>query len=304
MDNQVESAPGRVKRADELTFIELIRVLQAYKMVVGGITAAAFVLAVLIAVLSAPVYRAEVLIAPADEASASTGGLSSLVSRFASLPGLGAMSRLGRRDKVTEGMATLSSPNFTIEFIQDKNLLPVLFSNAWDAENEEWDVDSQEDIPTMEDGYYYFNENIREVVEEETGLVRMTIEWKNPVAAADWANELISRLNEKLRTKAITEANKTIDYLNQEVEKTRIVELQQAIYFMIESQINLRTMANVRKEFAFKIISAAIPPDDDRYVRPNRLLIIAVGLAAGLVLGVFFSFLLYAFKLIRAELDT
>ncbi|MDP6653468.1 MAG: GNVR domain-containing protein, partial [Gammaproteobacteria bacterium] len=106
-----------------------------------------------------------------------------------------------------------------------------------------------------------------------------------------------------MRTGAITEANKTIDYLNEEVEKTRIVELQQAIYFMIENQINLRTMANVRKEFAFKIISAAIPPDIDRYVKPQRLIIIAIGLVAGFVVGVFLSFLLYAIKRIRVELE-
>ncbi|MDP6653054.1 MAG: Wzz/FepE/Etk N-terminal domain-containing protein, partial [Gammaproteobacteria bacterium] len=242
MDNQVNGIPGQIERVDELTFIELIRVLQTYRILVAVITATAFVLALLFAILSTPVYRAEVVIAPASETSAA-GGLSSIMSRFASLPGLGGLSRMGRRDKVTEGIATLGSPNFTIEFIADKNLLPVLFSNLWDAENEEWDVDSKEDIPTLEDGYYYFDESIREIIEEDNGLILMSIEWKNPVIAADWANELISRLNEKMRTGAITEANKTIDYLNEEVEKTRIVELQQAIYFMIENQINLRTMA-------------------------------------------------------------
>lgn len=303
MDNQVENVATPVRRADELTFIELIRVLQTYKLLVASVTAVALVLAVLVAILSTPIYRAEVLIAPADETQTAAGGLSSLVSRFSSLTGMSMLSRMGRRDKVTEAVATLSSPTFTIEFIQEKNLLPVLFANLWDAENEEWDVDAEEDIPTLEDGYYYFNENIREVVEEETGLISMSIEWKNPVIAAQWANELISRLNEKLRTKAIDEANKTIDYLNEEVEKTRIVELQQAIYFMIESQINTRTMANVRKEFAFKIVSPAIPPDADRYVRPNRPLIIAIGLFAGIVAGVFLSFLVYAFKLIKVELE-
>ncbi|MDP6415209.1 MAG: Wzz/FepE/Etk N-terminal domain-containing protein [Gammaproteobacteria bacterium] len=302
MDNQVNGIPGQIERVDELTFIELIRVLQTYRILVAVITATAFVLALLFAILSTPVYRAEVVIAPASETSAA-GGLSSIMSRFASLPGLGGLSRMGRRDKVTEGIATLGSPNFTIEFIADKNLLPVLFSNLWDAENEEWDVDSKEDIPTLEDGYYYFDESIREIIVEDNGLILMSIEWKNPVIAADWANELISRLNEKMRTGAITEANKTIDYLNEEVEKTRIVELQQAIYFMIENQINLRTMANVRKEFAFKIISAAIPPDIDRYVKPQRLIIIAIGLVAGFVVGVFLSFLLYAIKRIRVELE-
>ncbi|MCP4275299.1 MAG: hypothetical protein GY779_02970, partial [Gammaproteobacteria bacterium] len=135
------------------------------------------------------------------------------------------------------------------------------------------------------------------------GLVTLSIEWKDRYQAAEWANDLIRRLNDRLRKKTIDEANQTIEYLNKEVEKTRIVELQQAIYFMIENQINLRTMANVQKEFAFQVISPAIPSDQDRYFKPKRMFIVIIGAILGVFFGVFLSFLLFAFKRIRKDMS-
>jgi len=303
MNDHAEAAamqPGN--GAEELTFIELVKVLTEYRLVVLAVSAVVLILAGLLAFLSTPVYRAEVLIAAADEGATSSGGLSSLVSSLGSLPGLSGFSRLARQDKTAQGIATLSSPKFTMEFVQQNNLLPVLFADKWDAENNDWNVGDPEDIPTLSDGHVLFTKEILDIVEDDNGLVTLAIEWTDPALAAKWANELIQRINEKLRVRTIDEANKTINYLNQEAEKTRIVELRQAIYFMIENQINLRTMANVRQEFVFKVISPAYEPEEDMFVKPNRLFIFAIAIVLGPALGVFISFLLFAIKRIRIEL--
>ena len=289
----------------ELNFIELLKVLNAYRWVLVGVTAACVVGAGVFAYISTPVYRAEALIAAADDSAAAGGNISSLISRFSALPGLSGFSRLARRDALSEGMVTLRSPQFLIEYINDNDLMPVLFAPLWDAENEEWLVDDPAEIPSEEDAYLLFREKLLSITEDEVNanIVSVAIEWRNREQAAQWTNDLIVRLNERLRAKAIEEADKTIDYLNKEVEKTRIVELRQAIYFMIENQINLRTMANVRDEYAFKVISYAVPPDEDRFVKPNRPFIIVIGVIVGIALGLFLSFMLFAIKRIRTELD-
>lgn len=289
--------------AEELTFLELLKVLGDYRWLIVAVTAAVVITATVLAFTLTPVYRAEVLIAPADSGSgASTGGISSLVSRLGSLSGFGGFSRLAQQDQMAQGLATLESPRFTRDFIEDNNLLPVLFAGKWDAERGEWNVEDPEDIPTLADGYVLFKEEIRNIEEMDSGIYTLSIEWTDPELAAQWANELVSRLNERLRRRAIDEANQTIEYLNGEVEKTRVVELQQAIYAMIESQINVRTMANVRDEFSFKVISPAIPAEEDRFVFPNRPLFIAGGVILGPVLGVFLSFLIFAIRRIQREL--
>jgi uncharacterized protein involved in exopolysaccharide biosynthesis len=300
-DDNESKIEGGSYQYDELTFIELLRVITSYRITILGVTVVCIVLAGLAAFLLPPVYRAEVIIAAADENS-SSGGLSSIMSRFSGFASMGGLSGLGRRDKTTQAVVSLGSPKFTREFIRDNNLLPVFFADSWDADAGKWNVNSPGDIPTLADGFEIFDEKIRKIEEDDNGVVTMSIEWTDPDQAAGWANELVQRLNDKLRTRAIDEANQTIDYLNKELEKTRTVEVQQAIYFMIENQINARTMANVRSEFSFKVISPAIAPDDDRFVSPNRPLLFFIGIFGGLVLGIFISFFAFAVGRIRKEM--
>jgi len=286
--------------AGELTVVELFRVLSNYRWVIAGVTTTCIVIAALSAFLATPVYKAQTLIAPQSEGSSSGGALSSIMSSLGGIPGFGGMGLA--RGSFREGMATLRSPQFTREFITDFDLLPVLFAGKWDPDKKDWAVGSPEEKPTLEDGYILFNENIRKIIEEDNGLVTLSIEWTDRHQAALWANELIRRLNARLRKRTIDEANQTIVYLEKEAEKTRIVELQQAIYFMIESQINTRTLANVREDFVAKVISPAIAPDADRYFKPKRRQIIMTGAVIGVVSGIFLSFLLFAIKRIRSEL--
>ena len=286
---------------DEITFTDLVRILISYKYVMLVVFLLVLAAGVAIAVLSKPVYRAELVFAPADAGSggAATSGL---LSRLGGFAGFGAgLGRFARQDKVTQGIATLGSQRFTMDFIRDANLLPILFADRWDADNGEWAVDDLADVPSLADGYLVFDK-IREVKEDENGLIILAIEWYDSALAAQWAKDLIFRLNESLREAAIQEADDTINFLNQEVEKTRIVQLQQAIYFMLEEQINVRTMANIRQEYAFKVISPAIAPELDQYVRPNRLLITILSLIAGFILAVIVSCTLYAIKRVREDL--
>jgi len=295
--------PGMV---GELSIVEFIDVLRRYRYVVAGVAGAALVVSVLLALLMTPIYRAEVLLSPTTGSAEGFRGLldSMGVGAIGSLLGVGGGgSTGGPRAARQEAIATLTSPYFTQTFIRENNLLPVLFDDLWDPVNEEWLVESPDDVPTPSDGYEFFSEAVQTVtVDDITRLVTMTIDWKDPKVAADWANQLVRRVNDLLRGKAIREAELTIDYLNKELEKTSIVALQQAIYFMIEQQINARTVANVREEYAFKVINPAIAPDEDKFVRPNRMFIICLGLALGVLTGVFAAFFVRAIKKITPQL--
>jgi uncharacterized protein involved in exopolysaccharide biosynthesis len=289
---------------DNLSLVEFLDILRRYRWLFSAVLATCLVSAIIWAVISAPVYRAEALVTAADDSSASSGDLSSLVSRFSSIPGIGALAKSAQQETLAEGMATLKSPQFLADFIRDEKLMPVLFADLWDVENKAWISDDPELIPTEQDAWVLFRDELLKIVDDKNnlGMMVISIEWTDRDQAASWVNLLIDRLNNRLRSKAIDEANKTIEYLNKELEKSRIVELRQSIFYMIETQINLRTMANVREEFAFKIISPAIVPDADRYVRPNRPFTILMGGVIGIVAGVFGCFLAFFYHRLKSGL--
>jgi uncharacterized protein involved in exopolysaccharide biosynthesis len=123
---------------------------------------------------------------------------------------------------------------------------------------------------------------MRDVSEEKvTGIVTLTLVWSDREQVARWANLLIERANRDLRQRAIAEAQASTDYLNAELAKTSVLELRQAIYRLLENQIKTVMLANVRDQYAFRVIDPASAPDPDDTVRPKRLAMILLGMVFG-----------------------
>ncbi|NIP24404.1 hypothetical protein GWN49_04270, partial [Candidatus Bathyarchaeota archaeon] len=218
------------------------------------ITTSIFVFAAVAFVLiKAPVYRVEAMLMVVSEANQplSTSSLASQLSGLAMLSG----ARLGYSDLREEALATLRSREFLENFIDQERILPVLFPSKWDDERKQWDVDDPSEVPTLAAGYEAFKSNILEVIEDRNGVsVIIRIDTHSRDKAAEWANRLVRQVNDRLRQRSIAEAQKSIEYLNAELEKTSIVELQQAIYDLLEQQVQKVMLANVREEFAFRVV--------------------------------------------------
>jgi uncharacterized protein involved in exopolysaccharide biosynthesis len=258
----------------------------------GGIIGASLVISVLLAIFLPQVYRAEVLLVPTINESRMDAGVAAGRDNLAGLASRFGVS-VGRTtaDAQAEVIATLNARSFINAFIDDRKLLPVLFADKWDASARRWTVEANE-VPTLADGYRYFLDNVLEVRSDvQTGLVTVRVEWFDPVVAAQWANELVARINALMRQKAIAEADGSLTYLRQELAREQPVELQQMIYGLIEHDLTQISMATGRAEYAFRVIDPASPPQASEYVRPKRLLIIAIGLVFGVFLSLMIAWL-------------
>ncbi len=208
-------------------------------------------------------YESLIVIAPVSTSAGSgqLGALGSLASQFGGLASLTGLSA-GGDPKKSESIAVLQSGALTERFIETNNLLPVLYSDKWDPQKMRWRNDNPKKIPTLWKANQFFKKSIRTVTTEtKTGLVTMSIAWKDPIDAAKWANELVRMTNDYLRGQAIAESERNIAYLNQEALKTDAVELRQAIYTLMESEINKAMLARGSEQFAFRIIDPAAPPE-------------------------------------------
>jgi uncharacterized protein involved in exopolysaccharide biosynthesis len=112
------------------------------------------------------------------------------------------------------------------------------------------------------------------------------IDWRDPVEAARWANELVSRVNAEMRDRAIKKSEASLAFLERELQSTTLVETRQAINRLIEAQIKQRMLANVSHEYAFRVVDPAIAPDRDDVAKPKKLLALAAGPIAGLLFAI------------------
>ncbi len=259
--------------------------LKAWKMLLATAFAGG-ALALVTALLLPAKFRAEALVAPAATQSfpGQSGTLREL-SGVAALAGIDLGTGGGRKE---EALATLNSAGFAREFIEANHLLPVLYADRWDPLAGRWR--SGVAPPTLGEATKRFRDDVLNVSDDRrTGFVTVAVIWYSPQLAAQWANGLVSLVNDKMRADAIDSAQRSLEYLNKELAKTNVVEIHQAIYRLIEQQVNNAMLANVQREYAYRFLDAAIAPE--RRNSPKRALMSAVGAAAGLFAGVLVVYL-------------
>jgi uncharacterized protein involved in exopolysaccharide biosynthesis len=193
------------------------------------------------------------------------------------------MTATARDSGTEEALAVLSSREFLEAFIKDHDLLPRLFPRRWDSERHVW-RGSQQHWPTPAKGVRYLTERVLTVTKDKkTGLIVLTVDWRDPNDASAFANDLVARVNSEMRARATALATAYQSYLEKELESTQLVGTRDAINRLIEAQIKQRMIAAVTPEYAFRVVGRALPPDADDFVSPRRLLLVAAGVVGGLL---------------------
>lgn len=272
---------GRQGDDDSIDLAGVWNVLWQNKWLIIVVTAVFSVASIVYALTLTHWYRSEVLLAPADEQLMNTG----VMGQLGGLAGLAGIS-VGGGNSV-EALAVLRSRDFTRAFIEEQNLLPILFVDKWNAEEQRWLDEDPELWPDSEDGVLYFNSNLRAISEDrQTGLVTVGVEWTDPELAASWAALLVTRLNDYMRARALHEAEANIEYLQAELTGTNTFALQQAIGNLLEREHQKLMLARGNDEFSFRVIDSAVVPDSPS--RPNRRLMVIVATVFGGLISVFF----------------
>lgn len=265
--------------SEAVTLRDLWQVLSRGKFKIAGLAGGFLAIGITYVLIAAPWYEATVLLAPAEERSTEDV----LSSSLGGLVGLAGIS-IGGEDS-SEAIAILESRDFTRAFISDLNLLPILYADRWNAEARAWKTSDPDEVPDMREAVRYFSEKICQVEEDNTtGLVTLSVTWKDRDQAAQWANELVKRLNAAMRERALTEAQRNYVYLEKELGKASIVTLQQSIGRLLDAELQKLMLARGNDEFAFRVLDRAEAPL--RPARPRRILVPALMFLLGGILGV------------------
>lgn len=259
--------------AEEIFLFDLVRDVWRRKWLVIGVAFLTACVAAGLSLLMPNWYKAEVLLAHAEERTAV--GIAGPLGSLANLAGIS----VGGGD-TAEATAVLKSRDLARTYIEREKLLTVFFAKQWNAKQNKWKQADPEDQPDIRDAVRYWDRSLRTVAEDrKTKLVSLTVEWKDPELAAKWANEFADLLNERMRQRALSDAQASIAYLREELAKANEVVLQQSISHLIESEMQKITMVRANPEFAFRVIDRAEVPK--RKSSPQRVLIVVAAAFLG-----------------------
>lgn len=274
-----------------LTLLDMVRFVWEWKVFLFAATIVGVIIAGSATFFADRYYQAEVVVVSTDR-NRGRLGLNSLMEQFGGLAANVGISIEGDAAK-TEALAILNSRVFTRAFISERELVPILFHEQWDEGSDDWRSHVKEDPPSLQDAVILFDDEVRDVSEDtRTGLISLTITWIDPGLAANWANEMISEVNDLIRHRRVAEATSSIEYLTLELENESELELRQAIFRTMEAQLRTIMIANVRPDYAFRVIDPATPPEPDDFIYPN----LAFALISGAVLGGIFGLVVAAIR--------
>jgi uncharacterized protein involved in exopolysaccharide biosynthesis len=276
----MNDAPNSLPQAydDGIDLWELWDTVWSGRWLIIAITALFAVGGVTYALNAQQWWRAEVVLAPADRRSA-PGALSQL-GGLASLAGV----NIGTGGN-QEPLAVLKSRGFVRDFITEQNLMPVLFKDFKSPDGK---------APDIRDAARVF-ETLRVVAEDRrTGLVTLSVRWKDADTAANWANLMVQRLNSRLRAQALAESQRNVDFLQKEMAATSVVSLQQSMGRVLEGEMQKLMLARGNEQFAFKVIDPATPPKQRD--APKRASIAILSTLIGGFLGLLAVFLRKAIR--------
>ena len=187
---------------------------------------------------------------------------------------------------------------FIYKFIQDNQLLPILFEKDWNKDKKVWEPTMMNrwkygETISLWDGYKKFSSMLDVETDEETNLTTITVKWTDAKLAAEWANKMVAALNSQLREQAIQESEAILTQLQAQLNKTSAVELKLALFGLMETQMAHITAAKVHPEFAMKVLDHAVIPDDQA-IPYLQLILILVCVFLGLVFSLSLVLLLHS----------
>ena len=280
MDQQPQTAPPHPsEQGEELDLIELWNALIEHKLLIIVFTALTTFGSIYYASNLPDIYRTEVFLVPISNNLSSSP-----------MVGGGGLSRIfGQSSIGIEGeraIVQLKTKIFLTNYIKEKNLKPILFSNQWNGQGKLW-IDKE---PSDREAFELLFDMISIDIDPKNPakLIILSLEWKDPGSLnkiADIANGIVESINIYAKNYVILESRESILFLEKELEKTDVVSLKNILYNLIEQQIQRIMIANIKSDFIFKVIDPAIQPEFPSNKRVISIILFefVIGLFAGLV---------------------
>ena len=292
--------PEPMTHDDEIDLKELFTTIWAGKTLIIAVTSVFAVLAVIYALMQPNIYRSEALLAPVQAGDSA----SSLASKFGGLASLAGVNLGGGgMDKTSLAIEYIKSRAFLDSFIQNHpEVLPALMAvekwqagdntllfnkEIYDATTGEWvrEVTApKKSKPSVQEAHLVFKQILNISQDKESSFVTLAIEHQSPYVAAQWVTWLVEDLNSVLKLKDIDQAERSIAYLQSEINNTSLSEMRSSLFELIQSQTQTIMLANASPEYIFKTVDPAVVPE--LKAKPKRALIAVLGTMLGGMLGV------------------
>lgn len=289
----------QITSSGEINFAWVASTLLAAKNTILVTTFVLAAVAVGYSLLLPDIYKSQAILVAADETAGI--GMTGQLGSLAAMAGVNLGKGKGE-DKSELAVNILKSKDFIIRFLERHNAaIDLMAAESWDPISRTLKYDNtvydhsiskwtrKVDAPLTPEpsGQTLHKEFIKifSVSKDKlTGIITISISHPSPIVARSWLDSMIADINEEVRVRDQKQAEKSINYLTVKASETNLTELRSIFYKMIEEQTKTLLLANVRDEYALKVIDP--PLEAEEKSEPKRALIVILFTVIGFLLSV------------------
>tara|TARA_X000000950_G_scaffold92361_1_gene116268 strand:+ start:2690 stop:3637 length:948 start_codon:yes stop_codon:yes gene_type:complete len=304
--NKEYSNNNQIILDDELDLLDLLYDLWNGKWIIITFTAFASIVGLMYSLLLPDIYESKATLIPADSSS----GISRSLQNYAGLAGLAGISIPSGADNIKSKQAIhkLSSLSFFENNIMPNIFLPDLMAlKSWDQKTNTLNYDESiynektnawirdhsspsKRIPSAQESFQLFRTQYLNISEDtKNGFITLSVKHQSPFIAKEWAELLINQIHNFYRQKDKSESNKAISYLNQQISKTNISEVKDAISQLLKEETKKLALIEANEFYIFEYIDP--PAVMETKSQPKRSLICILSALLGGILGIIFVLL-------------
>lgn len=305
MNNKNSENNNNDMSLDEVSLVDYWRIILKRRKMIGTFVLAAVILTIIISLSMKNIYGAKAIITPIAPKDSGGSGIAASIMQQA-----GGLSAIALPDLSSSAeIVTLLKSNILREkIITQYNLLPVLFSDQWDENTKNWKKSSWynplslmsslirlikpldkkgikkiEGAPDIWDGLRRLDDMVKVNNNVKDKTITILVEFDDPVSAANIAGYFLAALNDHMSGEAKRVALTNRKYLEEQLDQTADPFIKQKIYNLIAQQIETSMIAEVKENFAFKVIDP--PKAPDRKLNPKRAQMVLLGMLTSLLIG-------------------
>lgn len=291
---------------------ELVSELWKRKISICMISALTAVFAVVFSLRLPDIYKSTALLVPNEKEQANS--LAGLASQFGGIASLAGVDLNSGNNNAALALEIVKSNVFLTYFIDKYQLKKELFaSSGWVRETDTllfdediYDINKKEWVREVKLPYLP-EPNILEVIEkfkeesliiskdDETGVVYLSVLTVSPLMSQTIARNLVNELNVYMRERDIESAEKSIVYLQQAAQATKLSDMRSVFYQLIQQQVQTKMIAETQTDYVFQVVDPAIVPLEKH--KPSRAVIVILSFIVGFILSVVFIIFKIAIKL-------
>ena len=288
MTNQDQTNSNNSFEDDRIDLLELFRFLREGRKLIVTVTTVFFLCSIFISWSLDDYYESSATLSVIEAVS---GGGS--VGGFAQMAGI-SIQQIGI--KGPRFINTLRSRSFLNHLISvDENVLPALLaaesydveskklifnSELYDAANKKWLIPK----PNYLQVYPKYMRMLYTDYHDQRRIIDLELEHISPIFAKEFLDSIIREGDKMLRDFDMQVSIDSLEYLNNELAETKLLNIKSSINQMILSQMQTKMMTQLGYNYVVKIIDPPYTPL--KPYRPSRSFIVLVGLLGGLVTGI------------------